>query len=213
MRDQVRPVLTLLAVFTVLTGLLYPLTVTALAQLLFPRQANGSLVVRDGQAVGSALIGQPFTARADFWSRPSATADYAYNATAGAGSNLGPLNPALGAAWAQRIAQLRAAAPTAGGPIPVDLVTASASGLDPDISPAAAAYQVPRVARARGMSRQQVCALVAASTRGRQWGFLGEPRVNVLLLNLSLDAATAPAGAASATTARVATGPGRVAGR
>lgn len=187
MREQVRPALTLLAAFTVLTGLLYPLAVTAVAQLGLPREANGSLIVRDGRAVGSELLGQQFDDARYFWGRPSATGEYPYNAGAGAGSNLGPLNPKLQAAIVERIRRLHAADAGNTSRVPVDLVTASASGLDPHISPAAAEYQVARVARRRGLSVETVRVLVAAATEARQWGFMGEPRVNVLRLNLSLD--------------------------
>lgn len=193
MRAYLRPALTLLAAFTVLTGLAYPLLVTALAQLAFPHQANGSLISRDGRAVGSELIGQQFADPRHFWGRPSATADHPYNAVAGGGSNLGPLNPALKSAVAHRIAALRHADPSNAAPIPVDLVTASASGLDPHLSPAAAEYQVPRVARTRGLPVSTVRSLVAQCTESRQWGFLGEPRVNVLRLNALLDDTSATA--------------------
>jgi K+-transporting ATPase ATPase C chain len=176
----------LLAAFTVLTGLIYPLVITGVAQLVFPHQANGSLLVRDGRTAGSKLIGQQFDGPKYFWGRPSATAGHPYDAVASGGSNLGPLNPALKTAVAARIAALRRADPSNTAPIPVDLVTASASGLDPHISPAAAEYQVRRVARLRGLSPQAVQALVAQQTEPPQWGFLGEPRVNVLQLNLSL---------------------------
>jgi len=189
MWQHVRPAIMILLSLTVLTGLLYPLTVTGLAQLLFPVQANGSLIVRDGKPVGSSLIGQPFTDPTYFWSRPSATSPFPYNAAASGGSNLGPTNPALIEAVKARVAALQAADPSNRAPIPVDLVTASASGLDPHISPAAADYQVPRVARLRGMDEADVRQLVARHTLGRQFGLLGEPRVNVLLLNLDLDAA------------------------
>jgi len=187
MKSIVRPAVVLLALLTVLTGLLYPLTVTGLAQVFFPAQANGSLIRSNGQVVGSALIGQPFDDPRYFWGRPSATSPFPYNAAASSGSNLGPSNPALADAVKARIAALRAADPGNTQPIPVDLVTASASGLDPDISVAAALYQVPRVARARGMSVAAVSQLVTRYTEGRQLGFLGEPRVNVLKLNLALD--------------------------
>lgn len=187
MRSQIRPALMALLVFTVLTGLVYPLVVTGIAQLFFPHRANGSLIVRDGRAVGSELIGQPFDDPKYFWGRPSATSPFPYNAAASSGSNLGPSNPALVEAVQARIADLKAADPANTQPIPVDLVTASASGLDPHISIAAALYQVPRVARARGMSEVDVIALVDQYTEGRQLGFLGEPRINVLLLNLALD--------------------------
>jgi len=178
----------LLLLMTVITGIAYPLLVTGLAQAVFPVQANGSLLAKDGKPIGSALIGQPFTASKYFWGRPSATAPQAYNGTASNGSNLGPTNPALADAVRQRIAALQAADPGNTAPIPVDLVTASGSGLDPEISPAAAQYQLARVARARGLPLAEVQALVARCTRGRQLGVLGEPRVNVLELNLALDA-------------------------
>jgi len=188
MKTLFRPALSLFILLTLITGLAYPLAVTGLAQLLFPSQANGSLVKVNGVVVGSALIGQPFSQPGHFWSRPSATAPDAYNAVASSGSNLGPSNPALTEAVAARIAALRAADPGNNAPVPVDLVTASASGLDPHISAAAADYQVSRVARARGLPAAQVRALVAQHTQGTLLGFLGEPRVNVLQLNLALDA-------------------------
>ena len=183
-----RPALLMLLVMSVLTGILYPLVVTGIAQLIFPRQAAGSLVNRDGRAIGSSLIGQSFTAPEYFWSRLSATTPQPYNGTASGGSNLGPLNPALLDAVKARIAALRAADPGNSSPVPVDLVTASASGLDPDISLAAAQFQVPRVARVRAVPPARVQALIAAHTAGRLLGVLGEPRVNVLELNLALDA-------------------------
>ena len=198
--QQIRPALVLLVLFTIMTGLLYPLTVTGIAQLVFPDQANGSVIalggraaaiVRDGQAVGSALIGQPFDDPRYFWGRLSATGPFPYNAAASGGSNYGPLNDALVEAAQERIDALRAADPDNTAPVPVDLVTASASGLDPHISPAAAAYQTARVARARGLEVSQVRALVTQHTEGRFWGLLGEPRVNVLELNLALDASAA----------------------
>jgi potassium-transporting ATPase KdpC subunit len=178
----------MLAVLAALTGLVYPAVVTAVAVVVFPQRAHGSLIERGGTVLGSELIGQPFSAPRYFWGRPSATAPFAYNAAASAGSNLGPSNPALVAAVTQRVAALRAADPGNPAPVPVDLVTASASGLDPDISPAAAAYQVGRVARARDISEAAVRALVATCTEPRQLGVLGEPRVDVLELNLALDA-------------------------
>lgn len=187
MLSLLRPALGLFAALTVITGLVYPGLVTGVAQAAFPHQANGSLITENGRVVGSELIGQPFTSPRYFWSRPSATAPTAYNGAASGGSNQGPLNPALADAVKARVAALRAADPGNTAPIPVDLVTASGSGLDPDISPAAALYQVPRVARARGLDPARVEALVAASTEGRTLGVLGEPRVNVLRLNRALD--------------------------
>jgi len=178
----------MLVLFTLITGLVYPLAVTCIAQMLLPHQANGSLIVREGQVAGSELIGQPFDSPRYFWGRPSATAPFPYNAAASAGSNLGPGNPSLEEAVQARIDALRAADPGNTLPVPVDLVTASASGLDPHISLAAALYQVPRVARARGLAENEVEALVRRFTAGRQLGVLGEPRVNVLNLNLALDA-------------------------
>jgi K+-transporting ATPase ATPase C chain len=187
MLSQLRPAMVCLVFFTLLTGLAYPLAMTGLAQAVFPYEANGSLLERGGRVVGSEIIGQPFDDPRYFWGRPSATSPFPYNAAASAGSNLGPTNPALEAAVKVRMAALRAADPGNTQPIPVDLVTASASGLDPHISVAAALYQVPRVARARGLSEEQVRALVGQFTEGRQYGLLGEPRVNVLKLNLALD--------------------------
>jgi potassium-transporting ATPase KdpC subunit len=189
MSKLLRQSLVLLLLMTVITGVLYPLAATGLAQLIFPQQASGSLIVRNGKPVGSVLIGQSFTDPKYFWGRPSATAPNAYNAGASSGSNLGPTNPALTEAVKQRIAALRAADPGNQALVPVDLVTASGSGLDPEISPAAAQYQLARVARVRGLDPARVQALVNACTRGRQFGLLGEPRVNVLQLNLALDAA------------------------
>ena len=185
---ELRSALLIFLVFTVITGLLYPGLVTAIGSAFFSRQATGSLVERDGKAVGSSLLGQPFTSSKYFWSRPSATSPQPYNGAASSGSNQGPTNPALEAAVKDRIAALRAADPGNMRPVPVDLVTASGSGLDPHISRAAAEYQVARVARARGLEEQQVRELVIAATEGRTFGVLGEPRVNVLQLNLALDA-------------------------
>jgi len=187
MSKLLRNALTMLVLMTVITGVIYPLAVTGLAQVLFPSQANGSLVVKDGKPVGSTLIGQSFDDPKYFWGRPSATTPQPNNGASSNGSNLGPTNPALTDAVKQRIDALRAADPGNTAPVPVDLVTASGSGLDPEISPAAAAYQVMRVAKARGMSPSQVQAMVAMATTGRQFGMLGEPRVNVLKLNLALD--------------------------
>jgi K+-transporting ATPase ATPase C chain len=176
-----------LLVLTVLTGVAYPLLVTGIAQLLFPAQANGSLLEKDGKVVGSRLIGQPFTDPKYFWSRPSATSPMPYNGASSSGSNQGPTNPALKEAVEGRVKALRDAGADPSKPVPVDLVTASASGLDPHISPAAAEYQVARVAKARNLSEERVRAVVQKHTEGRQFGLLGEPRVNVLTLNLELD--------------------------
>jgi K+-transporting ATPase ATPase C chain len=176
-----------LGLFTVLTGLLYPLAVTGIAQLIFPEKANGSLIKGQGKTLGSALIGQPFTDPKYFWGRLSATGSFAYNAGASSGSNYGPLNPSLLDGVKKRIQDLRAVDSLNTSPIPVDLVTASGSGLDPHITVAAALYQVPRVARIRGLKEEQVRSLMSEFTEGRQFGFLGEPRVNVLKLNLALD--------------------------
>ncbi|HVK31131.1 K+-transporting ATPase ATPase C chain [Variovorax boronicumulans] len=186
----VRPALVLFALLSAFTGLLYPAAVTGAAQALFPAQAAGSLVVRDGKPVGSALIGQNFSDPKHFWGRPSATAPQPYNASASGGSNQGPLNPALADAVKARVEALRAADPGNTAPVPVDLVTASASGLDPDISPAAAHYQAARVARERGVPIDQVNALIVQNTQKPLWGVLGESRVNVLALNLALDASS-----------------------
>lgn len=183
-----RPAIALFLLLSVVTGLLYPLAVTGIAQAAFPAQANGSLILRDGRAVGSRLIGQPFTDPKHFWGRPSATSPMPYNAANSSGSNLGPSNPALAEAVKARVAALRAADPGNPAPVPVDLVTASASGLDPHISRAAADYQLARVARARGVDESRLRALVDRHTEGAWLGFIGEPRVNVLVLNLALDA-------------------------
>jgi K+-transporting ATPase KdpC subunit len=193
MLNQFRPALVLLAVFTLITGIVYPLLVTGIAQVAFPYQANGSVLVVEGRAVGSELIGQPFDDPKYFWGRLSATGAFPYNAfnaptlTGSSGSNYGPLNPALTAMVQARIDALKAADPENSAPIPVDLVTASGSGLDPHMSVAAALYQLPRVARERNLTEDQVRALIDQNTDGRQFGLLGEPRVNVLKLNLALD--------------------------
>ena len=192
MRSQIRPALAALASLTLITGVAYPAVVALVARLAFPSQAAGSVIRENGVAVGSELLGQPFRDPKYFWPRPSATSPVAYNGTGGAGSNLGPTNPALVQAAKDRIAALKVADPTNDLPIPVDLVTASASGLDPHISPAAARYQVARVARARQMMVSDVSAMLARCTEGRTLGVLGEPRVNVLRLNLLLDAAGRP---------------------
>jgi K+-transporting ATPase ATPase C chain len=195
MLKQLRPALVSLLLLTLITGVIYPLVVTGIAQVVFPSQANGSLIIKDGKAIGSELIGQSFDAPKYFWGRLSATGTFPYNAfnaenlTASSGSNYGPLNPALIQMVQARIDALKAADPANTAPIPVDLVTASGSGLDPHISVAAALYQISRVAKARGMSQDAVRALVDQHTEERQFGFLGEPRVNVLELNLALDAA------------------------
>lgn len=187
MSTHLKPVVLMLLVWTVLTGIVYPSLVTGLGQLLFPRQANGSLIERDGRALGSRWIGQAFADPKYFWGRPSATSPFPYNAGASSGSNQGPTNPALIDAVESRVRALRQADPYNHAPIPVDLVTASASGLDPHISPAAAQYQIGRIARARHLREETVRQLVARCTEGRQFGLLGEPRVNVLCLNLALD--------------------------
>ncbi|HTC28879.1 potassium-transporting ATPase subunit KdpC [Dyella sp.] len=187
MSRLIRNALTMLVVMTIITGLIYPMVATGVAQVLFPHQANGSLIERDGKPIGSELIGQNFDDPKYFWGRPSATTPQPYNGTASNGSNLGPTNTALRDAVQQRIDALRKADPGNTAPVPADLVTASGSGLDPEITPAAAQYQVARVARIRHLSEQQVQTLVAQFTRGRQLGLLGEPRVNVLQLNLALD--------------------------
>jgi len=186
LRTIFRPAIVSLILFTILCGIIYPLLVTGIAQLAFPRQANGSLIQAGERSVGSTLVGQSFTDPRYFWGRPSATIP-PYNAAASSGSNLGPTNPALLEAVKARIAALQAADPDNHEAIPVDLVTASGSGLDPHISPAAAEYQVSRVARLRGMPEEAVRVLVTRFTDGQDLGFLGEPRVNVLLLNCALD--------------------------
>jgi K+-transporting ATPase ATPase C chain len=188
MWTQLKPAALMLLAFTILTGAVYPALVTVIAQLVFPFEANGSLLARDGKPAGSVLIGQAFHDPGHFWSRPSATSPYPYNAASSGGSNLGPTNPALADAIKARIKDLQDADPDNRAPVPVDLVTASGSGLDPHISPAAAEYQVSRVARARHLDPGRVRELVARHTAGRKLGFLGEPAVDVLRLNLALDA-------------------------
>jgi len=187
MNTQLRPAITIFALLTIITGVIYPLVVTGIAQLAFPHQANGSLIEKDGVVIGSELIGQQFDDPNYFWGRPSATSPEPYNAASSSGSNLGPTNPALISAVEARVKALHAADPANTLPIPVDLVTASASGLDPHISVASALYQVHRVASARGLDEADVVALVDRYTEGRQFGFLGESRDKVLLLNLALD--------------------------
>jgi K+-transporting ATPase ATPase C chain len=187
MTNQIKPALLMLLLFTVLTGIAYPLAVTFTAQIVFPSQANGSLLGSNELPLGSELIGQTFNRPEYFWGRPSATSPTSYNGGASSGSNQGPTNPALIDAVQARIKALRDADPSHSEAVPVDLVTASASGLDPHISPAAAAYQISRVALARHMSPDSIRELVERYTQGRQWGVLGEPRVNVLKLNLALD--------------------------
>ncbi|MCG1018984.1 MULTISPECIES: potassium-transporting ATPase subunit KdpC [Burkholderiaceae] len=187
MNTLLRPVLVLFVALTVITGIVYPAAVTAIAQAVFPAQANGSLIEKNGKLIGSALIGQQFNRNDYFWGRLSATTPNPYNAQSSSGSNLGPTHPALADEVKGRLAALHKADPANTAPVPVDLVTSSGSGLDPDISPAAAAYQAPRVARARGLPQAQVDELIARNTTGRQFGLLGEPRVNVLRLNLALD--------------------------
>jgi len=189
--SQIRPAVVMLVCFTLVTGVAYPALVTGVAQVLMPYQANGSLIVGgDGEVIGSGLIGQPFDEPGYFWSRPSATGPSPYNAAASSGSNLGPTNPTLAEAVHARVEALRAADPGNDAPIPVDLVTASGSGLDPDISPAAARYQVARIARVRGLPEARVHDLVEAHVESRVLGVLGEPHVNVLRLNLALDELT-----------------------
>lgn len=193
MMSILRPALVLFAALSIVTGVAYPLVVTGIGQSVFPSQAAGSFVVREGKTVGSALIAQGFASNAHFWSRPSATGPDPYNAANSGGSNLGPLNPALVDAVKARIAALKAADPGNTLPVPVDLVTASGSGLDPDISLAAAQYQAARVARASGVPLTQVQSLIDTNAQGRLLGFIGEPRVNVFALNLALDAMKAKA--------------------
>jgi K+-transporting ATPase ATPase C chain len=187
MRSQIRPTIVVFLLLTIITGVIYPAIVTAVAQAAFPKQASGSVITENGKAVGSMLIGQAFSDSKYFWSRPSATSPVPYAADNGSGSNLGPTNPALFDVIKARIAALRAADPQNNQPVPVDLVTASGSGLDPDISVAAANYQAGRVARVRGLSIEHVMQLIHQFTEERTFGLLGERRVNVLDLNLALD--------------------------
>ncbi|MCX5917085.1 MAG: potassium-transporting ATPase subunit KdpC [Deltaproteobacteria bacterium] len=192
MFKQLRPVFMVFLLLTVVTGIIYPLLVTWVAQLAFPEKANGSLIRKEGGYAGSELIGQPFDDPKYFWGRPSATPDFPYNSASSSGSNLGPSNPSLVEAVKARVEAFQKADPGNHSSIPVDLVTSSGSGLDPHISPAAALFQAPRVARVRGLSEDQVRRLVDEFTEPRQWGFLGEPRVNVLKLNLALDRLQSP---------------------
>ena len=190
--QALRPAIVLFVLLSVITGIAYPLVTTGIGQWLLPAQANGSLITKDGKVIGSSLIGQNFTEPKYFWGRPSATGPYPNNAAASSGSNLGPLNPALADAVKARVAALKSADLEITDqentlPVPVDLVTASASGLDPEISPAAALYQVNRVAKARGLSVDKIQAAITANTKDRQLGILGEPRVNVVMLNIALD--------------------------
>ncbi|MBC7756184.1 MAG: potassium-transporting ATPase subunit KdpC [Bdellovibrio sp.] len=184
---SLRPAIVLFVILSVITGIVYPLIITGAGQWLLPAQANGSLITKDDKVIGSSLIGQNFTAPKYFWGRPSATGPYPNNAAASSDSNLGPLNPALADAVKVRVAALKSADAENTLPVPVDLVTTSASGLDPEISPAAALYQANRVAKARGLSAETVQAAITANTKNRQWGILGEPRVNVVTLNIALD--------------------------
>lgn len=187
---EIRPAIVIFLVMTILTGILYPFAVTCIGAVAFPSAAAGSLIVKDGKLIGSRLIGQPFDDPKYFWSRPSATGPYGYNAAASSGSNLGPLNDALAKAVQDRVANLKSADPSQQDAPPIDLVTASGSGLDPHISPAAAFYQVGRVAKARNLLPEHVKELVQQHIESRTFGVLGEPRVNVLLLNLALDELT-----------------------
>ena len=188
MKTLLRPAVSLFVLLTAVTGIVYPLVVTGIAKVAFPEAAGGSLIVKDGKPVGSRLIGQNFTDPKYFWGRPSATSPEPYNASASAGSNQGPLNPALTDAVKGRIDALKAADPENNRPIPADLVTASASGLDPHISPSAAEYQIERVARTRQLDPAVIKNLIAQYTEDRQWSIFGDPRINVLELNLALDA-------------------------
>jgi K+-transporting ATPase ATPase C chain len=189
---ELRPALIVFAILTLVTGVAYPLLATVIGSVVFPSQVSGSVIERDGSAVGSRLLGQPFSSPQYFWSRPSATGPMPYNGAVSSGSNQGPLSPVLREGVTARIAALREADPDNRAPVPVDLVTASASGLDPHISIAAAEYQVARVARVRSLPATEVAALVREHTEGRTFGVLGEPRVNVLALNLALDARAKP---------------------
>jgi K+-transporting ATPase ATPase C chain len=184
---QIKTAFILLILFSLLTGVIYPLLVTGMAQILFPYQANGSLIINNGKIIGSQLIGQSFTSPGYFWGRPSATTPYPYNAANSTGSNMGPSNPDFIKLVYSRVDTIRQADPENRDRIPVDLVTASGSGLDPEISPLAAYYQVPRIAKARGMSEQDIQSLIQQLTKNRTFGILGEPRVNVLNLNIALD--------------------------
>ncbi|MEQ1600584.1 MAG: potassium-transporting ATPase subunit KdpC [Methylophilaceae bacterium] len=188
MKTIIRPAITLFVLLSIVTGVIYPLAVTGIAKTLFPSAASGSVLEKDGKPIGSTLIGQNFTGPQYFWGRPSATSPYPNNAAASGGSNQGPLNPALADAVKARIAALKAADPSNSKAVPIDLVTASASGLDPHISPAAAEYQIERVAKVRHLAPKQIRQLVLQHTEGRQFRIFGEPRVNVLALNLALDA-------------------------
>jgi K+-transporting ATPase ATPase C chain len=190
MRTYFRPAITLFLLFTLLTGAIYPVAITVLAQTIFPHRANGSILEPNGQAIGSELIGQQFDDPRYFWGRPSATEKVPYDAALSSGSNLGPTNDDLLNKIKERVEAIRQAHPDLTGPIPADLVTASASGLDPHISPAAAQFQVTRVAKVRSMSKDRIQELINANTEGREFGVLGEPRVNVLRLNLALDQLT-----------------------
>lgn len=192
MKTLLRPAISLFILLSIITGLVYPLVVTGIGKVIFPSQAAGSLIIKDGKPVGSTLIGQNFSDPKYFWGRPSATSPQPYNGTASSGSNQGPLNPALSDAGKGRIDALKAADPDNKLPIPADMVTASGSGLDPQISPAAAEYQAARVTRARHLDAGVVEKLIAGHTEGRQWGIFGEARVNVLQLNLALDDANKP---------------------
>lgn len=187
LKQSLRPAVVLFILLSIITGIAYPLATTALGKWLLPEQVSGSLLESEGKLIGSSLIGQNFTEAKYFWGRPSATGPYPNNATASSGSNQGPLNPALAEAVKSRVSALKAVDPNDTLPVPVDLVTASASGLDPHISPAAAVYQASRVAKERGLSATSVQALIDDNTEGRQWGVFGEPRVNVLKLNIALD--------------------------